>query len=43
MTDLGKSDFKLKLAGAPCDFEHLRTVWHCNYFKQQKTITYITE
>jgi len=43
MTDLGESDFKLKLAGAPCDFGTSDTVWHCNYFQQQKTITYIIE
>jgi len=43
MTDLGDSEFKLKLAGDPCDFETSDTVWHCNYFRQDKTIAYITE
>ena len=43
MTDLGESEFKLKFAGDPCDFETSDTVWHCNYFRQHKTIAYITE
>jgi hypothetical protein len=43
MTDLGESEFKLKFAGDPCDFETSDTVWHCNYFRQDKTIAYITE
>jgi pimeloyl-ACP methyl ester carboxylesterase len=38
MTELGVP--KLKLAGA-CDFGDSDTVWHCNYFRQDKTINYI--
>jgi pimeloyl-ACP methyl ester carboxylesterase len=39
MTELGVP--KLKLAGASCDFGNSDTVWHCNYFRQDKTINYI--
>jgi hypothetical protein len=39
MTDLGAADFKPKLAGF-CDFG-TSEVWHCNYFRQDKTITFI--
>ena len=38
MTDFGVP--KLKLAGA-CDFGTSDTVWHCNYFRQDKSIKYI--
>jgi pimeloyl-ACP methyl ester carboxylesterase len=41
MTDLGVP--KLKLAGAACDFGTSETVWHCNYFRQDKTIRYIAD
>ena len=39
MTDFGVP--KLKLAGPPCDFGTSDTVWHCNYFRQDKTINYL--
>lgn len=39
MTDFGVP--KLKLAGPACDFGTSDTVWHCNYFRQPKTINYI--
>ena len=39
MTDLGVP--RLKLAGAACDFGTSDTVWHCNYFRQEKAIDYI--
>jgi pimeloyl-ACP methyl ester carboxylesterase len=39
MTDFGVP--KLKLAGAACDFGTSDTVWHCNYFRQKKTIDYL--
>jgi pimeloyl-ACP methyl ester carboxylesterase len=39
MTDFGVP--KLKLAGRPCDFGTSETVWHCNYFRQEKSINYI--
>ena len=32
---------KLSLAGKPCDFGTSETVWHCNYFRQDKSIDYI--
>jgi pimeloyl-ACP methyl ester carboxylesterase len=32
---------KLALAGKPCDFGTSETVWHCNYFRQDKAIDYI--
>jgi hypothetical protein len=38
MTDFGVP--KLKLAGA-CDFGTSDTVWHCNYFRQERSINYI--
>jgi hypothetical protein len=41
MTDLGGSDFKLQIDQDVCDFGVSDTVWHCNYFRQQKTIDYI--
>jgi hypothetical protein len=39
MTDFGVP--KLKLAGAACDFGTSETVWHCNYFRQEKSINYL--
>jgi hypothetical protein len=42
MTDLGDSDFKIRISDDVCDFGTSDTVWHCNYFRQQKTIAYIT-
>jgi hypothetical protein len=39
MTDFGVP--KLKLAGPSCDFGTSDTVWHCNYFRQEKSINYI--
>jgi hypothetical protein len=39
MTDLGVP--RLKLAAPPCDFGTSETVWHCNYFRQHKSIDYI--
>jgi pimeloyl-ACP methyl ester carboxylesterase len=39
MTDFGVP--RLKLAGASCDFRTSETVWHCNYFRQEKSIDYI--
>ena len=39
MTDFGVP--RLKLAGAACDFGTSDTVWHCNYFRQEKAIKYI--
>lgn len=32
---------KLRLAGKACDFGTSETVWHCNYFRQDKSIEYI--
>lgn len=32
---------QLSLAAAACDFGTSDTVWHCNYFRQKKTIDYI--
>lgn len=32
---------RLSLAGKPCDFGTSETVWHCNYFRQDKAIEYI--
>jgi pimeloyl-ACP methyl ester carboxylesterase len=32
---------RLTLAGKPCDFGTSETVWHCNYFRQDKSINYI--
>jgi pimeloyl-ACP methyl ester carboxylesterase len=39
MTDFGVP--RLKLAGTSCDFGTSDTVWHCNYFRQKKSINYI--
>jgi pimeloyl-ACP methyl ester carboxylesterase len=39
MTDFGVP--KLKLAGTSCDFGTSETVWHCNYFRQEKSANYI--
>src|SRR4030095_7717818 len=33
---------RLTLAGKPCDFGTSETVWHCNYFRQDKSINSIT-
>jgi hypothetical protein len=33
----------LRLAGQPCDFGTTDQVWHCNYFRQEKTINYLTQ
>ncbi|WP_426436023.1 esterase/lipase family protein [Bradyrhizobium genosp. P] len=41
MTDLGDPDFALKMSADICDFGTSDTVWHCNYFRQQKTVDYI--
>ena len=41
MTDFGVP--RLKLAGASCDFGTSDTVWHCNYFRQEKSIDYIAD
>jgi hypothetical protein len=41
MTDLGGPDFRLQIDPDICDFGTSDTVWHCNYFRQQKTIDYI--
>jgi hypothetical protein len=41
MTDFGVP--KLTLAGDACDFGTSDTVWHCNYFRQPKTIDYIAD
>ena len=41
MTDLGVPN--LRLADSPCDFGTSDTVWHCNYFRQPKTIGYLAE
>ena len=34
---------KLKLAGASCNYRTSDTVWHCNYFRQEKSIDYIAD
>lgn len=39
MTDFGVP--RLRLAGASCDFGTSDEVWHCNYFRQPKSINYI--
>ncbi|MGH9200874.1 MAG: esterase/lipase family protein [Vicinamibacterales bacterium] len=39
MTDFGVP--KLKLAGDSCDFRTSDTVWHGNYFRQDKSVKYI--
>jgi pimeloyl-ACP methyl ester carboxylesterase len=41
MTELGELNFPLKVQGV-CDFKTSKTVWHCNYFRQQETVTFIT-
>ncbi len=41
MTDFGVP--KLKLAGAACDYRTSDTVWHCNYFRQRRSIEYIAD
>jgi hypothetical protein len=41
MTNFGVPD--LQLAGPPCDFGTTDEVWHCNYFRQPQTITYLTQ
>ena len=41
MMDLGVP--ALKLAGANCDFGKSEEVWHCNYFRQPKTIAYLSQ
>ena len=41
MTELGELDFPLKVQDV-CDFKTSKTVWHCNYFRQQQTVTFIT-
>jgi hypothetical protein len=40
MTDFGVP--ALKLAEAPCNFGTSDTVWHCNYFRQPKTVDYLS-
>ena len=39
MTDFGVP--RLKLSGPSCDFGTSDSVWHCNYFRQDKSIDYI--
>lgn len=39
MTQLGVKG--LKLAGKACDFGTSDSVWHCNYFRQERAIKYI--
>jgi pimeloyl-ACP methyl ester carboxylesterase len=41
MTDFGVP--KLKLAGAACNYHTSDTVWHCNYFRQPKSIDYLAD
>ena len=41
MTDFGVP--QLNLAGASCNFGTSATVWHCNYFRQEKSIDYIAD
>ena len=40
MTELGELNFPLKVHDV-CDFQTSPTVWHCNYFRQQQTISFI--
>jgi pimeloyl-ACP methyl ester carboxylesterase len=40
MTELGELDFPLKVQDV-CDFKTSKTVWHCNYFRQPETVTFI--
>ncbi|OKO83941.1 hypothetical protein AC628_00900 [Bradyrhizobium sp. NAS96.2] len=42
MTDLGDTDFALRMSADICDFGTSDTVWHCNYFRQQRAIEYIS-
>ncbi|MBP2428848.1 esterase/lipase family protein [Bradyrhizobium elkanii] len=42
MTDLGDADLAVRMSTDICDFGTSDTVWHCNYFRQQRTIEYIT-
>ena len=39
MTDFGVPG--VRLASRPCDFGTSDTVWHCNYFRQTRTIDYL--
>jgi pimeloyl-ACP methyl ester carboxylesterase len=39
MDDFGTP--KLELAGKPCDFGTSSSVWHCNYFRQDRSIDYL--
>ena len=41
MTDFGVP--ALELDALPCDFGTSDTVWHCSYFRQDKTINYLSE
>lgn len=41
MTDFGVP--KLKLAGESCDYGTSDTVWHCNYFREKRSIDYIAD
>jgi pimeloyl-ACP methyl ester carboxylesterase len=41
MSDFGVEH--LQLAADPCDFGTTGTVWHCNYFRQPKTINYLVQ
>ncbi|HEX6313462.1 MAG TPA: hypothetical protein VFZ73_01325 [Gemmatimonadaceae bacterium] len=34
---------KLKLSGKACDFGTSDTVWHCNYFRQDRSVEYIAD
>ncbi len=34
---------KLSLAGTACDFGTSDTVWHCNYFRQDRSIDYLAD
>ena len=39
MTDFGVP--RLRLAGPACDFGTSAVVWHCNYFRQPRTVDYL--
>jgi hypothetical protein len=41
MIDFGVPN--LSLADKPYDFGTTDRIWHCNYFRQQQTIDYITQ
>jgi len=41
MSDFGVE--KLTLAGPACDFKTSSTVWHCNYFEQERAVNYIAD